>query len=151
MQKRIPLPNGTTIWVSPAVTPGTFAPPGPTDASWIEVQKVTALTHSGGDEKFSTHSPLGSYEDVRTPAGRNLMDIQLSFEDAPDSAYAAAIAQGRDARAALAWKFKLPGGLTNIVFAGYASGAMLPVLDRNQLMTVAITIAVIGTPKRITT
>lgn len=149
MQKRIPLPNGTTIWVSPAVTPGTFAPPVPTDSSWIEVQKVTALTHSGGDEKFSTHSPLGSYEDVRTPAGRNLMDIQLSFEDAPDSAYAAAIAQGRDARAALAWKFKLPGGLTNIVFAGYASGALLPILDRNQLMTIAITIAVIGAPKRI--
>lgn len=151
MQKRIPLPNGTTIWVSPAVTPGTFAPPVPTDSSWIEVQKVTALTHSGGDEKFSTHSPLGSYEDVRTPAGRNLMDIQLSFEDAPDSAYAVAIAQGRDARAALAWKFKLPGGLTNIVFAGYASGVLLPVLDRNQLMTITITIAVIGAPKRIAT
>ena len=150
MQKRIPLPNGTTIWVSPAVTPGTFTPPGPTDASWIEVQKVTALTHSGGDEKFSTFSPLASYEDVRSPSGRNPMDIQLSFEDAPDSAYAAAIAQGRDARAALAWKFKLPGGLTNIVFAGYASGALLPVLDRNQLMTIAITIAVISTPKRIT-
>lgn len=150
MQKRVPLPNGTTIWVSPNVNPAMLAPPSPADASWIEVQKVTALTHSGGDEKFSTHSPLGSYEDVRKPAGRNPMDIQMSFEDAPGAPFVVAIAQGRDARAALAWKFKLPGGLTNIVFAGYASGALLPVLDRNQLMTIAITIAVIGTPNRIT-
>ena len=150
MQKRIPLPNGTTIWVSPSVTPGTFTPPVPTDPSWIEVQRVTALTHSGGDEKFSIHSPLGSYEDVRTPAGRNLMDIQLSFEDAPGSAFVTAIELGRDARVALAWKFKLPGGQVSIVFSGYASGSMIPVLDRNQLMVIAITIAVIGTPKRIT-
>lgn len=150
MQKRIPLPNGTTIWVSPSVTPGTFTPPVPTDPSWIEVQRVTALTHSGGDEKFSIHSPLGSYEDVRTPAGRNLMDIQLSFEDAPGSAFVTAIELGRDSRVALAWKFKLPGGQVSIVFSGYASGSMIPVLDRNQLMVIAITIAVIGTPKRIT-
>ncbi|WP_083333719.1 phage tail tube protein [Pseudomonas lundensis] len=150
MQKRIPLPNGTTIWVSPSVTQGTFTPPVPTDPSWIEVQRVTALTHSGGDEKFSIHSPLGSYEDVRTPAGRNLMDIQLSFEDAPGSAFVTAIELGRDSRAALAWKFKLPGGQVSIVFSGYASGSMIPVLDRNQLMVIAITIAVIGTPKRIT-
>ena len=150
MQKRIPLPNGTTIWVSPSVTPGTFTPPVPTDPSWIEVQRVTALTHSGGDEKFSNHSPLVSYEDVRTTAGRNLMDIQLSFEDAPGSAFVTAIELGRDSRAALAWKFKLPGGQVSIVFSGYASGSMIPVLDRNQLMVIAITIAVIGTPKRIT-
>ena len=114
------------------------------------MQRVTALTHSGGDEKFSIHSPLGSYEDVRTPAGRNLMDIQLSFEDAPGSAFVTAIELGRDSRAALAWKFKLPGGQVSIVFSGYASGSMIPVLDRNQLMVIAITIAVIGTPKRIT-
>ena len=150
MQKRIPLPNGTTIWVSQAVAPGTLTPPVPSDSSWIEVQKVTALTHSGGDEKFSIHSPLGSYEDVRTPAGRNLMDIQLSFEDAPGSAFVTAIELGRDARVALAWKFELPGGQVSIVFSGYASGSMIPVLDRNQLMVIAITIAVIGTPKRIT-
>lgn len=150
MQKRIPLPNGTTIWVSPAVAPGTLTPPVPSDSSWIEVQKVTALTHSGGDEKFSVYSPLGSYEDVRTPSGRNLMDIQMGFEYAPDSSYSTAIAQGRDLRSALAWMFKLPGGQANIVFAGYASGPMLPILDRNQLMTIAIIIAVIGTPQRLT-
>lgn len=150
MQKRIPLPNGTTIWVNSNVSPVTLAPPGIADMGWIEVQKITALTHSGGDEKFTIYSPLGSYEDVRTPSGRNLMDIQLSFEDAPDSLYAAAIELGRDSRAALAWKFKLPGGQVSIVFSGYASGSMIPALDRNQLMVIAITIAVIGTPKRIT-
>lgn len=150
MQKRIPLPNGTTIWVSPNVNPATKATPDPSEPGWIEVQKITSLTHSGGDEKFTIYSPLGSYEDVRTPSGRNLMDVQMSFQDAPGSAFATAIELGRDSRAALAWKFKLPGGQVSIVFSGYASGSMIPVLDRNQLMVIAITIAVIGTPKRIT-
>ena len=149
MQRRVPLPNGTTIWVSPNIDPATLAPPALADPSWIEVQKVTALTHSGGDEKFYTYSPLDEYEDVREPTGRNPMDIQMAFQDAPDSTYVVAIAHGRDARAALGWKFKLPGGLTNIVFSGYAGGSLIPVLDRNQLMVIAISIAVIGTPKRV--
>jgi len=148
--KRVPLPNGTTIWVSPKVDPSTFSPPALTDLSWVEVQRVTSLTSSGGDERFSSYSPLGEYEDVRNPSGRNPMDMQLSFQDAPDSAYFAAIKSGRDTRSALAWMFKLPGAQTSIVFSGYASGPMLPVLDRNQLMTIPLTITVIGTPTRVT-
>lgn len=149
MQKRVPLPNGTTIWVSTNTDPATLAAPAVTDASWVEVQKVTALTSSGGEEKFATYSPLGEYEDVRDPSGRNPMDMQITLQDAPDSAYAAAIAQGREARAALGWMFKLPGGSAKIVFSGYASGSLIPVLDRNQLMVIAISIAVIGTPTRV--
>jgi len=151
MTKRVPLPNGTTIWVSSNVDQVTFAAPALADPSWIELQKVTVLTHSGGDEKFTTYSPLGAYEDVRKPSGRNPMDIQMTFQDEPDSAYVAAIRQGRDARSALAWKFKLPGGAASIVFTGYASGSLIPIMDRNQLMVIEIVIAVIGTPQRVVT
>lgn len=150
MQKRIPLPNGTTIWVSPNIDAITQGAPPLNDASWIEVQRITSLSSAGGEEKISTYSPLGEYEDVRKPAGRNPTDMQISFEDSPDSAYFAAIKTARDSRNPLAWKFKLPGGVTNIVFTGYGSGSMLPVLDRNQLMTIPVAIAVIGTPQRIT-
>jgi hypothetical protein len=150
MTTRVPLPNGTTTWVSSNVDPSTLAAPALADPSWIELKRVTALTHSGGDEKFTAYSPLAEYEDVRKPSGRNPMDFQLTFQDDPDSAYVAAIRQGRDARTALAWKFKLPSGLASIVFTGYASGSIIPILDRNQLMVIEIVIAVIGMPKRIT-
>lgn len=149
MQKRIPLPNGTTIWVSPSVDP-TLAAPALSDPSWIEIQRVTSLTHSGGDEKFATSSPLASYVDKRVPAGRNLLDIQMAFQDDPESAHFAAIKEGRDSRSALAWQFKLPGGQSSIVFTGYASGSLIPVLDRNQLMVINLFIAVNGIPARIT-
>lgn len=150
MTKRVPVPNGTTVWVSPNVNPATLAVPALTDPSWVQVQKITGLTHAGGDEKLSTHTPLGAYEDVRKPAGRNPMDIQMVYQDEPASAWHAAIVAGRDARTALAWRFTLPGGKTHIVFTGYASGSLLPVLDRNNLMVIAAQIAVNGTPERIT-
>ncbi|WNW10128.1 phage tail tube protein [Pseudomonas sp. DTU_2021_1001937_2_SI_NGA_ILE_001] len=147
--KRVPVPNGTTVWVSPNVNQGNLQVPPVNDPSWVEVQRVTALSHAGGDEKLSTHTPLGAYEDVRRPAGRNPMDIQLAYQDAPDSAWHAAVLAARDAQAALAWRFTLPAGATHIVFTAFASGPLLPVMDRNQVMVISLQLAVNGTPQRI--
>ncbi|WP_062390948.1 phage tail tube protein [Pseudomonas abietaniphila] len=149
MTKRVPLPNGTTVWVSAQIDPSTQAPPDPSSASWVELKKITSLTQSGGDERFASFTPLGEYEDIRKPSGRNPIDVQLTLEDDPGSAHLTAIATGRDAQQALGWKYKLPNG-ANITYAGYASGGLLPVMDRNQLMVLNFTIAVQGTPKRFT-
>ncbi|NBB11823.1 phage tail tube protein [Pseudomonas sp. SLFW] len=147
MPKRVPLPNGTTVWVSAEVDLSDQTPPAVDSDSWVPVKKVTVLTQSGGEERFTSYTPLGEYEDVRKPNGRNPLDVQLGFQDDPDSDHQTVIATGRDARKPLAWKYVLPGG-AKVTYVGFASGGLLPILDRNQLMVLNFTIAVKGTPAR---
>lgn len=147
MPKRVPLPNGTTVWVSAEVDLSDQTPPAVDSGSWVPVRKITSLTQSGGEERFVTYTPLGEYEDVRKPNGRNPIDVQLVFEDDPGSDHQTVIATGRDSRQPLGWKYTLPSGAT-ITYTGFASGGLLPVMDRNQLMVLSFSIAVKGTPAR---
>ncbi|MEB3843534.1 phage tail tube protein [Pseudomonas guariconensis] len=149
MTRRIPLPNGTTTWVTAKVDLVQFSLPPMSDASWIEVKKVTTPSHSGGDERFATFVPLGQYEDVSVPTGRDPIDIDLPVEDADAAAYLATIDKGRDTRVALGWRFTLPSGV-HIAWVGYASGGLMPQMERNNLMVRNYRIRVIGSPKRIT-
>ena len=148
MPRRVPLPNGTTVWVSAEVDATTMLPPAVNSSSWVAVKKITTLAQSGGDERFGTYTPLGNYEDVRKPNGRNPIDIQLGFQDDADSSHQSVITAARDARRPLAWKYDLPNG-AKITYVGFASGGLLPTLDRNNLMVLNLTIAVQGTPRRI--
>jgi hypothetical protein len=148
MTKRVPLPNGTTVWVSAEVDLADQTPPALDSDSWVPVKKITSLTQAGGEERFLTYTPLGEYEDVRKPNGRNPIDVQMAFQDDPGSDHQTVIAAGRDARQPLAWKYTLPGG-ASIIYTGFASGGLLPTIDRNELMVLNYTIAVNGTPTRI--
>lgn len=143
---RVPLPNGATLWLMPVI--GVSSLPQPSTPGWIQVQKVTGLTPNGGAERYSTHRPLGSYEDVRTPDGRDPIDIEVQYQDAPASAHHKAIVAAKNARQELAWMIRLRTG-GSIVFAGYPGGSLLPALDRSQLMVVSITVAVTVQPHRI--
>lgn len=148
MPKRVPLPNGTTVWVSAEVDLSDQAAPAVDSDSWVPVKKISSLTQAGGEERFLAYTPLGEYEDVRKPNGRNPIDVQMSFEDDPGSAHQVLIAAGRDNRQPLGWKYRLPSG-ASIVYTGFASGGAMPVMDRNQLMVLNYIIAVKGTPERI--
>lgn len=147
MSQRVPLPNGTTVWVSADVDLATQTPPAVDSDTWVEVKKITSLTQSGGEERFLAYTPLGEYEDVRKPNGRNPIDVQMVFQDDPGSDHQVLIANGRDTRQPLGWKYKLPSG-ASITYTGFASGSQIPVLDRNQLMVLNLSIAVKGTPAR---
>lgn len=146
---RIPLPNGSQVFVSAAVDAVTLDPPAVDAVSWVPIQKVTdGIGASGGTERWAQYAPLGSYLDTRRPNGRDPIDMQISYQEAPDSAHHQIIAAGKAARAPLGWRIKFPTG-AQILFSGYASGTLLPVMNRNNLMTVTVSIAVIGEPQRI--
>lgn len=145
--KRVPLPNGTTVWVSPMVDSGTLLPPLPDSSAWTQITKLLSITQAGGEERFLNYTPLGQYEDERKPNGRNPIDVQFTVQDEPSSAYVSIISSGRDNQQLLAWKYVLPNGAV-ITYSGLASGGLMPVTDRNQLMVLNFTIAVRGTPQR---
>lgn len=146
---RIPLPNGSQVFVSSAVDAVTLDPPAVDAVGWVPIQKVTdGISASGGTERWAQHTPLGSYLDTRRPNGRDPIDMQISYQEAPGSAHHQLIAAGKAARAPLGWRIKFPNG-AQILFSGYASGTLLPVMNRNNLMTVTVSIAVIGEPQRI--
>ncbi|WP_338547236.1 phage tail tube protein [Pseudomonas benzopyrenica] len=149
MQKILPLPNGTTVYVSASIDPRSMLVPDPTDTTWVEVKKVTGsgLSPSGGEEKWSSYQPLSGYEDKRFPTGRSLHDMALEFQDDPDSIHATLITDARDVRRLLAWQIKLPSGAL-ITFPAYATGGYIPTLNRNELMVVTFTLGLTAMPKR---
>lgn len=146
---RIPLPNGSQVFVSGAVDAVMLDPPAADASSWVPIQRVTdGISTSGGAERWAQYAPLGSYLDTRRPNGRDPLDMQISYQEAPDSAHHQIIAAGKAARAPLGWRIKFPNG-AQILFSGYASGTLLPAMSRNNLMTVTVSIAVIGEPQRV--
>lgn len=150
MGQFIPLPNGTTVWVSTSIDPMQQVVPAPTDSSWVQVQRVTdtGFSPSGGEESWATFMPLGSDVETVRPAGRSPHQVSLQFQDAPDSVYAQLITSARDAKRVLAWMLVLPTG-ARITFPGYATSGYLPVLSKNELMVIEFTIGLTAMPKRL--
>jgi hypothetical protein len=149
MPNIIPLPNGTTVFVSISISAETMLVPEPSDSSWVEVKKVTGsgLNPSGGEEKWSSYQPLAGYEDVRFPTGRSLHDIALQVQDDPESTHATLITSARDIQRLLAWQIRLPSGAL-ITFPAYATGGYFPTLNRNELLVVTFTLGLTAMPKR---
>ena len=121
--------------------------PLPTDPGWIQVGKVIGVSPSGGDDRYKTRSPLGSYVDRQTPDGRSLPSLQVIYQDAPDSAHHQAIVTARDALQSLAWMIRLRSGSV-IMFVGHPGGSLLPSIARNQLLAVTVNIATTVAPQR---
>lgn len=116
-------------------------------ASWAQISKVTSFASSGGEQQYLTVGYLEDDDDRQFPTNRNPITLSITVEDQPSAAYVALVEAYGDSKELTVVRLKLPGG-DQILYPGYVSITSTPTMERNQLMTRTISIALSGRPVR---
>jgi len=115
--------------------------------SWAQISKVTAFTSSGGEQQYLTVGYLEDDDDRQFPTNRNPITLQITVEDQPAAAYVDLVEAYGDSKELTVVRLKLPNG-DQILYPGYVSITTTPTMERNNLMTRTISIALSGRPVR---
>ena len=115
--------------------------------NWAQISKVTAFTSSGGEQQYLTVGYLEDDDDRQFPTNRNPITLSITVEDQPSAAYVPLVEGYGDSKELTVVRLKLPGG-DQIVYPGYVSITSTPTMERNNLMTRTISIALSGRPTR---
>ena len=118
-----------------------------TASNWTQISKVTAFTASGGEQQYLTVGYLEDDDDRQFPTNRNPITLAITVEDQPEAAYVALIEAYGDAKSLAVVRLKLPGG-DQILYTGYVSITSSPTMERNNLMTRTVSIALSNRPLR---
>lgn len=116
-------------------------------ATRVEIQKITGVSMSGGEQQFLTVGYLAEDDDRQFPTNRNPMSMQLTVEDQPTAAYVKVVEGYSDNKLATVGVLTLPNG-DLILYAGFVSITETPTLERNQLMTRTVTFSMSGRSTR---
>ncbi|MDM9601870.1 phage tail protein [Pseudomonas shirazica] len=116
--------------------------------AWAQISKVTAFTSAGGEQQYLTVGYLEDDDDRQFPTNRNPITLSITVEDQPTAAYVALVENYGDSKELAVVRLKLPGG-DQILYPGYVSITTTPTMERNNLMTRTISIALSGRPVRI--
>lgn len=115
--------------------------------SWAQISKVTAFTSSGGEQQYLTVGYLEDDDDRQFPTNRNPITLSITVEDQPAAAYVGLVEAYGDSKELTVVRLKLPNG-DQILYPGYVSITTTPTMERNNLMTRTISIALSGRPVR---
>ncbi|MBA1200372.1 phage tail protein [Pseudomonas capeferrum] len=116
-------------------------------SNWAQISRVTAFTSSGGEQQYLTVGYLEDDDDRQFPTNRNPITLAITVEDQPSAPYVGLIEAYGDAKTLTVVRLKLPGG-DQILYPGYVSITSTPTMERNNLMTRTINIALSGLPLR---
>ncbi|MCE1010286.1 phage tail protein [Pseudomonas monteilii] len=116
--------------------------------NWAQISKVTAFTSSGGEQQYLTVGYLEDDDDRQFPTNRNPITLSITVEDQPAAAYVGLVEAYGDSKELTVVRLKLPNG-DQILYPGYVSITTTPTMERNNLMTRTISIALSGRPVRI--
>lgn len=115
--------------------------------NWAPISKVTAFTSSGGEQQYLTVGYLEDDDDRQFPTNRNPITLSITVEDQPAAAYVGLVEAYGDSKELTVVRLKLPNG-DQILYPGYVSITTTPTMERNNLMTRTISIALSGRPVR---
>lgn len=115
--------------------------------NWAQISKVTAFTSSGGEQQYLTVGYLEDDDDRQFPTNRNPITLSITVEDQPAAAYVGLVEAYGDSKELTVVRLKLPNGY-QILYPGYVSITTTPTMERNNLMTRTISIALSGRPVR---
>lgn len=115
--------------------------------NWAQISKVTAFTSSGGEQQYLTVGYLEGDDDRQFPTNRNPITLSITVEDQPAAAYVGLVEAYGDSKELTVVRLKLPNG-DQILYPGYVSITTTPTMERNNLMTRTISIALSGRPVR---
>lgn len=116
-------------------------------SNWAQISKVTAFTSSGGEQQYLTVGYLEDDDDRQFPTNRNPITLSITVEDQPAAAYVGLVEAYGDSKELTVVRLKLPNG-DQILYPGYVSITTTPTMERNNLMTRTISIALSGRPVR---
>ncbi|MFJ5188455.1 phage tail protein [Pseudomonas fulva] len=115
--------------------------------NWAQISKVTAFNSSGGEQQYLTVGYLEDDDDRQFPTNRNPITLSITVEDQPAAAYVGLVEAYGDSKELTVVRLKLPNG-DQILYPGYVSITTTPTMERNNLMTRTISIALSGRPVR---
>ncbi|AFO47297.1 MULTISPECIES: phage tail protein [Pseudomonas] len=115
--------------------------------NWAQISKVTAFTSSGGEQQYLTVGYLEDDDDRQFPTNRNPITLSITVEDQPAAAYVGLVEAYGDSKELTVVRLKLPNG-DQILYPGYVSITTTPTMERNNLMTRTISIALSARPVR---
>lgn len=116
-------------------------------SGWAQISKVTAFTSAGGEQQYLTVGYLEDDDDRQFPTNRNAITLSITVEDQPTAAYVDLVEAYGESKELTVLRLKLPGG-DQILYPGYVSITTTPTMERNNLMTRTISIALSGRPMR---
>jgi len=118
-------------------------------SGWTQIQQILNSTGQGGDQNFLEYGFLEMQDDVRIPTNRSAAGVELDIADDPTLAgYILAQAADDDGEPR-AFKLTLPNG-SIIFYNAYVTVGQTPILTRNQLMAVKMTLSFLSLPTRYT-
>lgn len=125
----IAFPNGSSAGTIKAVT------------GWTELQQVTEINPTGGEQQYAEINPLSQKYGIKIPTTRSAMSWELTFGwDNKLPGYKAALAASRAGRMVVI-RMALPNGGAVSYGYGYITVSETPRVQSNQITTGSLTLA----------
>lgn len=115
--------------------------------TWQRLQWVYNLQTQGGDQQFTTHSPLESFDDYQLPTSRSPQSLSFELGDDPTLPHFAIMETADEARTNIALRANLPNG-SIIYYNGILTLARTPTLSKGQVMVRRATFSLQGLSTR---
>jgi len=116
-------------------------------SGWTQIQQILNSQGQGGDQNFLEYGFLESQDDTRVPTSRSASGLELDIADDPSLAGYIAAAAADDDGEPRAFRLTLPNG-SIILYNAYVTIGQTPILTRNQLMAVKMTLSFLNIPTR---
>ena len=115
--------------------------------AWQEINQITEVTTSGGEQQFVDFGFLADDFDRQLPSTKSAASLSITIADDPTQAGYKAVAKASDAGGETPLRVNLKEGGV-IVYNGYPSLNKTPTLTRNQIMAVTLSYALSGQVNR---
>lgn len=115
--------------------------------TWAEINQITDVATTGGDQQFYTFGFLAENDDRQIPTTKNPISMTFTVADDPSQPYVALCEAADQDRLPRVLRLNLPGG-SSILYNAYITISQTPGLTRNQLMTRTITVSLTARPTR---
>lgn len=114
---------------------------------WTQLAQITNSTSEGGEQQFLTYQFLESDSEKRIPTTKSAAGITFTVADDPALPGYILAKAANDDRLARAILVTLSNG-QKLLYNAYVSLSVIPSLTVNELMTVEVTLSLLGEPVR---
>lgn len=114
---------------------------------WTQLAQITNSTSEGGEQQFLTYQFLESDSEKRIPTTKSAAGITFTIADDPALAGYILAKAANDDREPRAVRVTLSNGQI-LLYNAYISLSVIPSLTVNELMTVEVTLSLLGEPVR---
>lgn len=115
--------------------------------TWTQIAQVLEFATSGGEQQFLTYEFLEEDVQRQIPTVKTPVGATLSIADDTDLPHYAVLAAADEDRQPRAIRIVLPSGDT-IFYNAYVTLNKTPILTKNELMALQVTLSLVSEPTR---